>query len=155
MTTLSIFQTTEFYIMATLAAAMVVGFMSKPSGRGPARQHLLAGDLSSDDGSAPAAVSLSALDDGTVLLRRHGLEGMTSSGAVSLAITIIGQDISIEERLSDGYSNDSRVDTATFRLDFLGADRYHVRYNSDATGLFAAFTFNNRQGYKVTKLLNR
>ena len=155
MITLWIFQSLEFYVIATLVAAIIVGLAAKPSSRGEARQYLLAGDLTFDDEYAQPAITLTTLDNGKVVLQRHAVEAMTTSGAVSLAITQIGTDITIEERLSDGYTADSPVDTATFYLDFMGAERYHIKYNSDATGLFAAFTFSNRPGYKTTKLLNR
>lgn len=155
MTTLSIFQTTEFYVIATTLAAAIVAFVARPSQRGEARQHLLAGDLSFEDEYAQSAITLTALDNGTVVLQRHAIEGITTSGAVSLAITVIGTDIAIEERLSEGYATDPQIDTSTFYLEFLATERYHIKYNSDATGLFAAFTFSNRPGYKITKLLNR
>lgn len=150
-----IFNTVEFYVIATLVAAMLIAFAAKPASKGEARQYLLAGDLSAEDENASPAISLHALDNGKVVLRRTGLSSMTSSSAVSLAITVIGWDISIEERLSEGYSLDSSIDTATFYLDFIAPERYHIRYNSSSTGLFAATQFNNRPGYKVTRALSQ
>ncbi len=152
----------EFYVYATLVAAAIVAFLARPSSRGEARQHLLAGELSnasnrswSDSNSAQPAISLIVRDDGAVVLFRHGIEGVSSSGAVSLAITIIGFDITIEERIVPGNNLDDPIDTATFVLDFLAPDRYHLKYNSSATSSFVATTLLVRPDYEKHLQLNR
>lgn len=152
----------EFYVYATLVAAAIVAFLARPSSRGEARQHLLAGELSnasnrswSDSNSAQPAISLIVRDDGAVVLFRHGIEGVSSSGAVSLAITIIGFDITIEERIVPGNNLDDPIDTATFVLDFLAPDRYHLKYNSSATSSFVATTLLVRPDYEKHLALNR
>lgn len=152
----------EFYVYATLVAAAIVAFLARPSSRGEARQHLLAGELSnasnrswSDSNSAQPAISLIVRDDGAVVLFRHGIEGVSSSGAVSLAITVIGFDISIEERIVPGNNLDDPIDTATFVLDFLAPDRYHLKYNSSATSSFVATTLLVRPDYEKHLQLNR
>ena len=152
----------EFYVYATLVAAAIVAFLARPSSRGEARQHLLAGELSnasnrswSDINSVQPAISLIVRDDGAVVLFRHGIEGVSSSGAVSLAITIIGFDITIEERIVPGNNLDDPIDTATFVLDFLAPDRYHLKYNSSATSSFVATTLLVRPDYEKHLQLNR
>ena len=152
----------EFYVYATLVAAAIVVFLARPSSRGEARQHLLAGELSnasnrswSDSNSAQPAISLIVRDDGAVVLFRHGIEGVSSSGAVSLAITVIGFDITIEERIVPGNNLDDPIDTATFVLDFLAPDRYHLKYNSSATSSFVATTLLVRPDYEKHLQLNR
>lgn len=152
----------EFYVYATLVAAAIVAFLARPSSRGEARQHLLAGELSnasnrswSDSNSAQPAISLIVRDDGAVVLFRHGIEGVSSSGAVSLAITVIGFDITIEERIVPGNNLDDPIDTATFVLDFLAPDRYHLKYNSSATSSFVATTLLVRHDYEKHLQLNR
>lgn len=152
----------EFYVYATLVAAAIVAFLARPSSRGEARQHLLAGELSnasnrswSDSNSAQPAISLIVRDDGAVVLFRHGIEGVSSSGAVSLAITIIGFDITIEERIVPGNNLDDPIDTATFVLDFLAPDCYHLKYNSSATSSFVATTLLVRPDYEKHLQLNR
>ena len=152
----------EFYVYATLVAAAIVAFLARPSSRGEARQHLLAGELSnasnrswSDRNSAQPAISLIVRDDGAVVLFRHGIEGVSSSGAVSLAITVIGFDITIEERIVPGNNLDDPIDTATFVLDFLAPDRYHLKYNSSATSSFVATTLLVRPDYEKHLQLNR
>lgn len=152
----------EFYVYATLVAAAIVAFLARPSSRGEARQHFLAGELSnasnrswSDSNSAQPAISLIVRDDGAVVLFRHGIEGVSSSGAVSLAITVIGFDITIEERIVPGNNLDDPIDTATFVLDFLAPDRYHLKYNSSATSSFVATTLLVRPDYEKHLQLNR
>ena len=152
----------EFYVYATLVAAAIVAFLARPSSRGEARQHLLAGELSnasnrswSDSNSAQPAISLIVRDDGAVVIFRHGIEGVSSSGAVSLAITVIGLDITIEERIVPGNNLDDPIDTATFVLDFLAPDRYHLKYNSSATSSFVATTLLVRPDYEKHLQLNR
>ncbi|MBR6639917.1 MAG: hypothetical protein IKL35_06110 [Muribaculaceae bacterium] len=147
-----IFQTVEFYVIAVLVAAMIVALVARPASRGEARQYLLAGELRAMGTYNPEIV-LTAYDDGLVILTRHGIEGITSTGAVSIAVTVVGWDIVIEERLSAGYSDDAPMDTAVFKLDFLAPERYHIRYNSSATGRFVATPFHNRPGYTTTRQL--
>ena len=147
--------TTEFYVIATLVAATIVALLAHPSSRGEARQHLLAGELSnasnrswSDTTTVEPSISFRVRDDGAVALTRHGVDGVSTSGAVSLAVTVIGFDISIEERIVPGNNMDDPIDTATFVLDFLAPDRYHIKYNSSATSRFAATTILVRQDFK-------
>ena len=145
----------EFYVYATLVAAAIVAFLARPSARGEARQHLLAGDLSNVSGcswsdvvSSQPSISLRVRDDGAVMLTRHGIEGVSISGAVSLAVTVIGFDITIEERIVPGNNLDEPIDTASFVLDFLAPDRYHLKYNSSATSRFATTTLLVRQDFE-------
>ena len=145
----------EFYVLAMIVAAAIVAFLARPSSRGEACQYLLAGELLneanrmwSDVNTSQPSISIYVRDDGAVVLTRHGVEGVSTSGAVSLAITIIGFDISIEERIVVGNSLDEPIDTATFVLDFLGAERYHLKYNSSLSSTFVATTIIVRPGYK-------
>ena len=149
------FNSVEFYVIATVVAAAIVLYFAQPSSRGEARQHLLAGNLSnasnrswSDNKSVQPAISLIVRDDGAVVLFRHGIEGVTISGAVSLAITVIGFDMTIEERIVPGNNLDDPIDTASFVLDFLAPDRYHLKYNSSSTSSFVATTLLVRPGYE-------
>lgn len=150
------FTSVEFYVLATVVAAAVIGLCAKPTSRGPARTHLLPGILS-DTSDIPAdgpALDITCREDGSVIIHRTGLEDITDAGAVSLAITVIGFDISIEERqvIADCGAPRSQV---SFALDFLAPEYYHVRYNSDNTGLFAAFTLHVKPGIKIHKQLTR
>lgn len=145
----------EFYVYATVVAAAIVAYLARPSSRGEARQYLLAGELSNTSNRAwtdlptlSPSISIIVRDDGAVVLFRHGVEGVSTSGAVSLAITVIGYDITIEERIVPGNNLDDPIDTATFVLDFLAPDRYHLKYNSSATSRFATATLLVRPDYE-------
>lgn len=154
------FHSTEFYVIASIAAAAVVILFMRPQSRGEAIERLLAGTLC-DTGhpDAPPTVSLFCSEDGTVLLTRSGLIGMTGDSALSLAVTVAGGDISVEERVTMSAPLPGTVtrpvDAALFTLDFLRPGRYHVRYNSSSLGLFTAFTMSVSPGNTLTRLLRQ
>lgn len=152
----------EFYVALAVVAAAIVALCVKPSGRGEARQYLLPGTLCSsaepqaDIGADDAGrIDISCNDDGTVALTRRGLCGMNASGAVSLAITVTGFDVTIEERMAEPREAGEPTDMALFTLDFMGHERYHVKYNSEATGSFASFSLNNRPGLAFSRKLGK
>ncbi len=157
------FTSVEFYVIATVVAAAIGAYIAKPSFRGEARQHFLSGKLTnstnrnwsdnSDKITGPE-ISLITRDDGSVAITRHGISGVYESGAVSLAITIIGFDITIEERIVTGNPIDDPIDTASFTLDFLAPERYHLKYNSAATSSFIATTILVRPGFNKTLSLS-
>lgn len=141
-----------------MAAAFAVALCAKPRDIGPAETTFLTADLSYEpDGDTPA-VEFDCRDDGKVMITRHGLRGLTQEAVVALAVTRAGFDISIEERITpqapaiatpangDGADTHPGVNTATFLLDGLGRERYHIKYNSDATSSFAALTVRNIPG---------
>lgn len=143
----------EFYVIAAVVAAAVVAFSARHGDEGPAKQILLSGVLTKREVPAGAMIELLCNDDGSVLLRRYGVEGLTISGAVSLAITVRGFDVKIKERIVEGRPEDEPIDTAAFILDFMGEERYFISYTSDSSGLFAATTLKNRSGNRIVKEL--
>ncbi|MBR4722466.1 MAG: hypothetical protein IK053_05370, partial [Muribaculaceae bacterium] len=126
-----------------------------PPKKGEARTFLLAGELSAD-GEGEPSIYLEAMESGYVKLVRTGVEGVNSNGAVSLAVRLEGFDVVIEERLVKGREDENAtpVNSAEFLFDFFGRELYHIRYQSESTGLFAVATLNNRPGYKVSKPLS-
>lgn len=151
---MSFFATTEFLIVCLIMAAAIVAYLCMPSGRGAAREYTVAGVLDTGDllPGGPA-IGVQCLEDGTVVLTRTGLVGMTDGGAVSIAVTIIGFDITVEERLTYPRSPGWPVDRATFMLDHIGREHYHLRYNSAQTSLAASLTLNNTPGFNATRPL--
>ncbi len=143
----------EFYVIAAVIAAAVVAFSARRSDEGPVRQVLLAGVLAESDRVTSPILELLCNDDGTVVLRRYGVEGVTVSGAVSLAITVRGFDVKIKERIVEGNPADEKIDTSSFILDFMAQERYFISYTSENAGLFAALTLKNRPGNRVVKSL--
>lgn len=154
---LSFFSTVEFYVIMSVIAAAIVAFSARPQSRGPVMEYLLASELSETDDHdlVQQSVELTCLADDTVLLVRHGVEDVTMTGAVSLAAKCDGSTITFEERLVAGSSWDAPARKATFHIDFLRPGRYHIRYNSDRTGLFAAFPLHVRPGINATHILSR
>ena len=152
---MSWFNAGEFVVIAGAAAAAVVALSALPSRRGVAVLHTVAGDLSDSRADTPAVPAIDVEVDANrrVIIRRTGIAGVGDTGAASLAVNVIGFDIEIEERLTRGRLPLERRDTAVFTLDFLGAERYHIRYNSEDAGVFAAFTLPVREGIRVRRTL--
>jgi len=155
---MSFFTTTEFCITCLIIAAAVVAYLCVPARRGAARELSLAGDLD-DDGEPGAmpAIRVDCLSDGTVMLTRTGLDGLTDADAVSIAVTIIGFDITVEERVVQrrayGGAGGWPVNRATFTFDMLGRERYHLRYTAPASQRAATLTVSNRPGFNATRKL--
>lgn len=148
------YNSVEFYVIAGAIAAAAVVAAALPARRGEAKLHLVGGELSQQDDefSQTPELDISVDENYRVTILRKGLTNVTDGGAASLAINVVGFDISVEERLTAG-KGETKVGTATFRLDFLAPERYHVKYNSEDTGLFTAFTLNVAPGIKFTKQL--
>lgn len=155
-----LFHSVEFYVVLLTVAAIVVGALSAPAGRGPAETGFLTGFLRESKAGEPMepSISIECLDDGNVLITRYGLLGLTSASTVALAVTRAGFDISIEERITPGGSSYGAVaepvDCATFILPDLGRERYHLKYNSQPTSTFAALTFRNTPGLTARRPLS-
>lgn len=163
MITLFLISSLEIYVIATLVAAAVIALCVRPSSRGQAREYLLEGilcrpekdayELRGDQGVRGQGVAIECLENGDILLTRYGLEGLTEADAVSLAVTVVGFDVTVEERIHRGASGGERVDAALFTLDFLGKERYHFRYNSEPTATAVSFTLSNRPEMRIDREL--
>lgn len=156
---MSVFDSIEFYVIAAVVASAVVGLCVRPSSKGEAVTRLLAGELSpaGDDGAdSTPSIELLVEEDGSVTLTRRGLDGMVhASGALSLVVNVAGFDISVEERLTPGRpaADVPEHAEARFTFDFLGAERYHLRYYSEATGGLAVTPLHVRPGIHIVKPL--
>jgi hypothetical protein len=150
-----IFQTVEFYVITSVIAAAVIAYMAIPAERGEAKLHMLAGELFEGDGSVVPSIEFHCNEDGTVTLVRRGLSGIFASGAVSIAVKVIGFDLMIEERLTQGASWDMEMTEAQFNLDFLAPEWYHIKYNSENIGRFCATSLHVRPGLVLRKELTQ
>ena len=150
---LSVFQSVEFYVISAVVAAAVLAFASKGESRGPVRQYLLPGVLSLEGSLRTPSVEFLCNDVGTVILRRHGVDGVSLSGAVSIAVNVKGFDIEIKERVVAGKASDEKIDTASFILDFMATERYFISYRAEDCGLFCATALHNRPGIHVVKAM--
>lgn len=140
-------------MIAAIAAAAVIGLCVRPESKGEAQTHLLAGIVCRMQPPHPTpAIHIQCHDNGNVTLTRTGLQMLTTDSVVSLAVTVAGFDITIEERITAAPTG-SPVDTALFTLDFLSQEHYHVRYNSDTAGVFSAFTLSNRPDMNISREL--
>ncbi len=152
---MSFFHTTEFYVILFLAAMAIVAFLAKPHSAAPASEYLLGASLSADGDTTEPAITVDCDDSGTVWLRRSGIDGVDASGAVSAKIIVKGFNITVYERLTAGHYGDTPIDTALFNLDFLAAERYWLRYESEATNSAATLSFRNTPGYHAQALLKQ
>lgn len=147
--------TLEFYIVMAVVAAAIVAFAARPATHGPAEQYLLAGRLYDDSLAEGPELLLECADNGSVAIVRRGIEGVADDGAVSLAVEVAGSDIKIEERIVPGRMAPSGMLGAEFELRHIKLGFYHVRYNSQPTGLFAAFPLHVAPGIRTSKPLTR
>lgn len=135
-------------------AAAVVGLAAMPSRRGEARQQLVAGDLIYDAAPSVPGIVIIVNDDGTFTVYRFGLENVDESGAYSLAVTFIGFDITIDERLVYGRQGGCVATAAQATIKGGAPERYHILYRSEATGRNAAFSLNMRPGNRIDRELS-
>lgn len=147
------FTSVEFYVIATVVAAAVLGLCVKPASKGPARQHLLGGILRKGAAKQPG-LEILCREDGAVEIVRTGLDGLTDASAVSAAVNVTGFDIVIKERIMVADCGEDRNE-AVFVLDFLAPEHYHIKYENEDTNLFCAFTLHVRPGIKSRKELSR
>lgn len=152
MITLFSVNSVEFYTLAAVVAAAVVAVFIRPSDRGEALTYLKAGNLSHTSPSQPS-IHIICHDDNSVTLTRYGLPDTGADGAASLAITVTGTDITIEERLTPGTGS-AEYDTATFALDFLTPGRYHFLYRNTQLGLVASASLTVRPGLEIDRRLS-
>lgn len=150
----SIFQTVEFYVITVFVAASVVAALAMPSRRSAARTFFFAGTLRTDAAPSEPGIVAIVADNGSLTFHRFGIDGVSVSGAYSLAVTIIDFDVTIEERLTPGSPTDTSATAAYATLDCLGAERYHFNYRSEATGRNAAFSLNIRPGNRIERRLS-
>lgn len=153
----------EFYVIVLLVAALAVGLIAMPAGHGPVETDFCEGFLSYSPagGDTTPRIEIECQPDGTVKIIRHGLpDGLDSSSTVALAITRKAFDLTAEERITPGSramlaSETTPVNTAVFILPGLAHERYHLKYNSDATSSFTALTFMNRPGLRSTRIFRQ
>ncbi|MDE5554558.1 MAG: hypothetical protein K2J10_05185 [Muribaculaceae bacterium] len=155
----SVFQTPEFYVIVSVVAAAVIAAVSLPERKGEVKLHLLAGELHEAgstlraDTPGSGSVTFTVGAGNVVTLRRDGLSGVALDGALSLAVKVSGFDITIEERVTAGSSCSPMAASATFELNFLAPEWYHIRYESETFSEHASLTLHVREGITLTKRL--
>ena len=145
------FHSIEFYVIAVILAAAVIGLAARPSGRGEARTWLLPAELSDADYVQVPAIAIEVDDRCDIRLLRLGLPGVE---AVNMSVTLIGRDIAIEEHaMLSGRTVASESVVAETLLTFTGPERYHLSYSAPGLSLFAALQFTVRPGVRIYKEL--
>lgn len=145
----------EFYVIMFTVAALLVGLIVKPHGKGPAETSFVTALVLDRETDITPRLEFRCLDNGDVALIRSGLTGITDTATVALAITRIGFDLSIEERVTPGSPGGEPVERASFLIEGLGAERYHITYNASAYSLFLSTTLPNRPGIEFTRQFTR
>lgn len=145
------FNSVEFYILTAFVAAAIIAFAAMPSRRSAARSFFYGGELFAD--AAPSGPGIVAIveDDGRLAIHRFGLQNIGLDGAYSVAVTIIGFDVTIEERLTAGSAASDRSMAGKVLIDCLGPERYHFHYRNEAMGRSAAFSLNIRPGNRLDR----
>lgn len=145
------FHSVEFYVILFTIAALAAGAIAMPRQKGQAETSFATGTLDREVDTTPR-LEFQCLDNGDVILRRCGLHDLTTAATVALAITRVGFDITIEERVTPGNAPDATpIERATFLLEGLAQERYHITYNSHAFSTFLATTLPNRPGIAFTR----
>lgn len=138
----------EVLVILTVVAAAVIALCARPGRRGQAQTLFVTGALSQENAPCPPALHITCLDNGNVAIRRTGLEGMCQEGTIALAITKIGFDIEVMERHTPGPGWPATE--ATFTLNFLGREWYHIRWDVEGSQRHASFSLHVRPGLKTT-----
>lgn len=146
------YNTVEFYIICAFVAAAVIAAVASPARRGPVRTFLYAGELIAAAQPGAAGIEARVDDHARLLITRYGLNGISETGAYSLAVEIAGFDVTIRERLTPGKGS-IECPAATCTIDCLGREHYHFTYISEVTHSSAAFALNIRPGNTVLRPL--
>lgn len=150
---MSWFNTIEFYVITGTIAAGALAVVSLPRRRSHSVLHTVPGRLYYSGDNAAPALDMWVDDNRRIHIIRRGLPNVSDMGAASLAINHSGFDLIVEERLTFDRRGESPVDSAEFIIDFVGPERYHIRYNSEDTSLMTAFTIPVKEGIKMTREL--
>ena len=132
--------TVEICVLLLIVAAAVVGAAIRPASPDAVETFFATGCLEASTNTAAATVSARVLSDFSVVLIRSNLPGDIASAA--LAITVKGNDITVEERLTSSVpATAGSTYEATYLLSFLRpSKRYHLFFNSQSQSLHCAFT---------------
>lgn len=146
------FGSAEFYVIAAVIAAAIVALAAIPSRRGAAVLTTYPGTIIDEDTLQQPAIDVEVDPDLRLIITRRGIDSVAADGAVSLAVTTIGFDLTIEERITPGKGRPQSC-SAMFILTGFGAERYHIQYRNSHLGLLAAFSLPVRDGVKINRPL--
>lgn len=139
--------------MILVAAAVLVGWIAIPAARGPVRQFVLQGTMAPGCADALPSIRVECLQGGDIAITRWPV---AMRGQPVLNVEISGHDLRILESvtpLDPSHPQPTQYAHATFMLNMVGQDYWHVRYCNLATGHLAVFALHNRPGITTTKRL--
>lgn len=142
---------TEILVTVLVIAAAVVGWFAIPSRRGAVRQFIITGMMypMPGDKERRPTIEVNCLSSGDIAITRYPLAASVSEPLLN--VDIAGNDIRITEQATP--ANDGTY-AASFILNMVGQDYWHVRYFNPATGHLAVFTLHNRPGIRATHYLS-
>lgn len=126
------FSSIEFYILAFAVAFAIVGITMKPSERGPAKTFFAHGFV--DDNTTEEPGIIISYDGDMLRITHAGVDIRDRHIQFNYAITIIGNDITVNERAA--HSNEP-VDSLTDKIDItmtterITPGRYHLKFTAD------------------------
>lgn len=146
------FHSIEFYVISAVVAAAVIAVMARPPRRVPARTRLIEPDLTARiEGNDIPHLVINCDSAANLTVRRTGIRG---AGDVKISVTIVGHDILIEESAIPAAGSAVTPElTATFGIDSVGRDRYHLSYTAPHQSLFTSLQFTVRPGIHIEKTM--
>lgn len=145
-----VWTSTYTYILLFFVAAAFIAYISRPRGRGEVVKRLYAGELigrpEAAENSNEPCLHIRCVGGGKVVFERLNVPNLTSTGAISLAVSFKGSDVEILERDTFGYPDDEPMNGARFTIDMTGYEWRHVKWSDEDSGLWCAFTLHVREG---------
>ncbi|MEG0253666.1 MAG: hypothetical protein RR061_07455 [Muribaculaceae bacterium] len=148
-----IFTSVEFYVITITIAIIILGFIFHPSTMGEAYTYFFDGHIMAcDDATISGKLCVDADDNGHVTFTHFGID-VCEDSAISIVLTITGDDIRITEKCGDDDGGGvGSLCNVTFYVDCMRSKRYHIYYESMSTGTWASTSFINSPGYHTQVL---
>lgn len=151
--------TVEWCVLGFIAGMAVLAAVLKPPHPREAMTIFMRGTLAEsrdDNETADGTPELEVfVGDERIEITRRGFDGELHGlgGAVSLAATVVRNNITIMERITSGtgpaFKGEVEFDTKDFRL----SGNYHVRYVSESLSRSTTFSLLLRPGVHVKRML--
>lgn len=131
---------TEFYVIAFVVAMALLALMMHPKERNAAITLLAVGESRPTANSEPM-IEVEADRSGMLRLTRSVVTATSTDGTFAVAVKVSGSDIRITEKYTPkrGEALQATTYDVTYEIaNALHAGKYHIRYESDIDGFWAA-----------------
>lgn len=143
----------EFYVISAVVAAAVIACMARPPRRGPARTRLIAPDLRAETDTDGPQLIIDCDDAANLTVTRTGI---ANANDVKISVTLQDHDIIIEESAVTAAHNEQVPElTASFVVEGVARDRYHLSYTAAHQSLFTATQFTIKPGLHFRRNLSQ